>query len=161
MEKEEKIIHEFDESSNKKSPDSDKITSINMSSSKPPFTLFIILLVLGVGTGFLVSKVVGSPSSMMVSPNGKVTSVQKGQIYGSDDKKTFNNDATGTLKEGGIEGEGAYHLVRPGGESQNVYLTSSVIDLSQFVGKKVKVWGETNSSQKAGWLMDVGRLQLL
>ena len=65
------------------------------------------------------------------------------------------------LKKGGIEGEGAYHLERSGGPSQNVYLTSSVLDLSQLVGRKIKVWGETNSAQKAGWLMDVGRAQII
>jgi hypothetical protein len=25
----------------------------------------------------------------------------------------------------------------------------------------VKVWGETNKAQKAGWLMDVGRVQVV
>ena len=36
-------------------------------------------------------------------------------------------------------------------------LTSVNIDLD----KKVKVWGETNTAQEAGWLMDVGKLELL
>ena len=48
-----------------------------------------------------------------------------------------------------------------GDASQNVYLTSSVIDLSKYTGKKVQVWGETFQGQKAGWLMDVGRIKLL
>ncbi len=52
-------------------------------------------------------------------------------------------------------------MVRPGGDSQNVYLTSSIIDLSRFVKKKVKVWGETHAAQHVGWLMDVGRLEVL
>jgi hypothetical protein len=30
-----------------------------------------------------------------------------------------------------------------------------------YIGKKVKVWGQTFSSEQAGWLMDVGRLELL
>jgi hypothetical protein len=29
------------------------------------------------------------------------------------------------------------------------------------VGKKVQVWGETFKGQKAGWLMDVGRIKAL
>ena len=62
---------------------------------------------------------------------------------------------------GGVDGEGSHHLVRPGGESQNVYLTSSIIDLDQFVGRSVKIWGATFEAQQAGWLMDVGRLQVL
>ncbi len=128
---------------------------------KPPIALFIILAVLGVGTGFLLSQTKGSSLiKLPASPLSK-TGGSKGQIVGSADEKTFKDSVEGKLVEGGIEGEGAFHLERPGGESQNVYLTSSVVDLSAFVGKKVKVWGETFSAEKAGWLMDVGRLQVL
>ena len=77
------------------------------------------------------------------------------------DEKTFKDTAEGTLQEGGISGEGTHHLVRPGGDSQNVYLTSTVIDLQSFVGKKVQVWGQTVSARKAGWLMDVGKVKVL
>ena len=80
---------------------------------------------------------------------------------GSNDTKTFKDIAEGDLKTGGIDGEGQFHLQRPGGESQNVYLTSSIVDLSAYVGKKVKIWGETHKAQHAGWLMDVGRLKVL
>ncbi len=158
---EEPIIHDFSGSSKTESMEAGKV-SVNMDSKKPPIILFVILLILGVGTGFLASKAFGSSQVTMIGANGKVTSTtaQKGQIYGSQDEKTFKDSAEGMLQKGGVDGEGAYHLVRPGGDSQNVYLTSSVIDLSQFVDKKVKVWGQTNSAQKAGWLMDVGRLQL-
>ena len=86
---------------------------------------------------------------------------ESGAIIGSTEEGDFTDQAEGILKEGGIEGEGAYHLERPGGVSQNVYLTSSVIDLSEYIDRKVKVWGETNAAKKAGWLMDVGRLQIL
>ena len=64
------------------------------------------------------------------------------------------------MKNGGTEGEGQYHLVRPGGDSQNVYLTSSSVDLSQFMNQKIKVWGQTQTAQHAGWLMDVGKVQV-
>jgi hypothetical protein len=33
--------------------------------------------------------------------------------------------------------------------------------LNEFVGKKVRVWGETHAGKKAGWLMDVGRVEAL
>jgi hypothetical protein len=33
--------------------------------------------------------------------------------------------------------------------------------MSLFVGHKITVWGETFSAQKAGWLMDVGRVQII
>ena len=148
------IVHDFSGSDT-------KITS-NSAFHKGPIILFLILAVLGIATGYLLSKtqgagLIGGPSS----PLSKIGGPQKGQTFGSEDSKTFKDSAEGTLREGGIDGEGAYHLERPGGESQNVYLTSSVLDLSQFMGKKVKVWGETHAAEKAGWLMDVGRLQIL
>ena len=129
---------------------------------KVPIILFLILAVLGIATGYLLSKtqgagLIGGPSS----PLSKIGGPDKGKIFGSSDEKTFKDNAEGVLREGGIDGEGAYHLERLGGESQNVYLTSSVLDLFQFIGKKVKVWGETHTAEKARWLIDLGRLQVL
>ena len=83
------------------------------------------------------------------------------ETAGIADKKTFTDKAEGILKEGGIEDEGSFHLERPGGVSQNVYLTSSTVDLSTYIGKKVRVWGKTFSGKKAGWLMDVGYVEVL
>lgn len=157
MEKDQ-LIHNFSASDTKMAPESIS----NKGISKGPIILFLVLAVLGVGTGYLLSQTQG-PSFSGV-PGGSVSKnggVQKGKTYGSSDQQTFKDSAEGTLREGGIDGEGAYHLERQGGESQNVYLTSSVLDLSQFIGKKVKVWGETHTAAKAGWLMDVGRLQVL
>lgn len=127
--------------------------------SKKLIIILLVLAVLGVGTGYLISKK-GS-----VDVGGGTINLTKGStggnIIGSDDTKTFKDVAEGVLKGGGIDGEGAYHLVRPGGDSQNVYLTSSIVDLSLVVGKKVKVWGQTQSAKHAGWLMDVGRVEIL
>ena len=92
---------------------------------------------------------------------GVLNSVAKGTTEGSTDTSTFKDTAEGTLKTGGIDGEGAFHLVRPGGDSQNVYLTSSIVDLSKYVNQKLKVWGQTQKAQHAGWLMDVGKIQVL
>lgn len=86
--------------------------------------------------------------------------VKVGDIFGSADEKAFNTTATGVLDKGGLNGEGTHKLVRPGGISQTVYLTSSVIDLDQLVGNQVTIWGETFKGQKAGWLMDVGRARV-
>lgn len=163
MEEQGKIIHSFDESSKKEKKANTNLRN-SMGKTKPPIVLFVVLLLLGIATGYVVAQVKGGSSTVKVAgPDGKVTTatVQKGAVFGSKDEKTFKDSAEGTMRKGGIDGEGAYHLERPGGESQNVYLTSSVIDLSTFVGKKVKVWGQTNASDKAGWLMDVGRLQVL
>lgn len=118
-----------------------------------------VVLVLGLLSGFLLSR--NKTSVTPGTKNGNVASVQKGTIVGSDDLKTFKDQTEGILKKGGTDGEGAFHLVRPGGESQNVYLTSSIVDLSTFLDRKVKVWGETQKAQVAGWLMDVGRVEVL
>lgn len=57
--------------------------------------------------------------------------------------------------------EGSHKLLRTGGNSQTVYLTSSVTDLDKFNGMEVKVWGETQAGNKVGWLMDVGRVEIV
>lgn len=126
-----------------------------------PKTLMIlaVVILLGVGTGYFLSK--SNVGSVSVGKNGNGSALGKGTVIGSNDLKTFKDSTEGLLKEGGIDGEGQFHLERPGGESQNVYLTSSSVDLSQFLGKKIKVWGQTQKAQKAGWLMDVGRVEVL
>lgn len=87
--------------------------------------------------------------------------VKVGDVVGIKDKETFRDNAEGVLVTGGVDGEGSHHLVRPGGKSQNVYLTSSIVDLDLFVDHQVKVWGETFAAQRAGWLMDVGRVEVI
>jgi hypothetical protein len=130
-----------------------------------PVLVAIVVVFLGVGTGWLLSghsvKEVGQKGSSSVNMASNVTQTQT--EAGIADESTFSSsDAPiGILREGGVNGEGNYHLERPGGESQNVYLTSTVLDLKSFVGKKVQVWGETLSGQKAGWLMDVGKIKVV
>lgn len=116
------------------------------------------VVILGVGSAWLISSKImgGTQGSNMTAPGAKVTSTGAGVL----DPKVKYDDAVGILKEGGIGNEGTYHLERDGGPSKNVYLTSSVIDLQSFVGKKVEVWGETLASKKAGWLMDVAKIQV-
>lgn len=87
--------------------------------------------------------------------------VKTEKVVGSTDTKTFRDSAEGVLEKGGIDGEGTHHLTREGGPSQTAYLTSTVIDLNPYVGKKVKVFGETFTAQKAGWLMDIGKIEIL
>ena len=76
------------------------------------------------------------------------------------DPSVTYDTATGTLQEGGLNGEGNFHLVRDGGASHYVYLISSVVDLTGFVNKTVQVWGQTEASKKVGWLMDVAKVQV-
>lgn len=120
------------------------------------FSYLGLAILLGIFFGFLLTKLpfkTKSKKSLEIVSNKKTVGII--------DKKTFKDQAEGTLKEGGIDGEGNFHLERPGGESQNVYLTSSTVDLSLYVGKKVRVYGQTFAGQKAGWLMDVGLVEVL
>lgn len=128
----------------------------------PKFFIFVaIAVILGTILGFGITKL----SAKNGKTDGSKTSAKAGkdvpQSMGIKDKKTFPDKTEGLLKEGGIEGEGNFHLERPGGESQNVYLTSTTVDLELFIGKKINVWGQTFKGQKAGWLMDVGYVELL
>ena len=125
-----------------------------------PILPWVLLILFGVATGYGLSRMnpaAGVPKKFKSVEEG----VTAGSTYGIDDEKAFSDSAEGQLTEGGIDGEGSHHLTRPGGESQNVYLTSSIIDLDQFVGRSIKVWGATFEAQQAGWLMDIGRLQVL
>lgn len=127
-----------------------------------PAVILLVLIVAGVASGWYLSgnKIGGiGLKSENAAPGADVSF--GGKEVGLDDTKTFRDSATGKLEEGGIDGEGTHHLTRDGGPSQNVYLTSSVVDLSEFVGSKVEVWGETFGAKKAGWLMDVGKIKIL
>jgi len=146
------VMHKFNSDNSKKSVVIKYIVSLS------------IVIILGIGSGYLLAGLSGGSStkdnSSTSMPKDK-DQIKKGQTYGSDDTDTFKDSAEGKLEPGGIEGEGQYHLVRPGGESQYVYLISSVVDLSLFKDRKIKVWGETQKAQKVGWLMDVGRVEVL
>lgn len=137
--------------------DTSPIHGLESNKNKFSTQSFLIILFLAVFAGVLIGYFLPS-----LSGNSQSTSqTDSSQKTAGVDKKTFKDKAEGTLKEGGIDGEGNFHLQRAGGESQNVYLTSSTVDLSQYVGKKVRVWGETFQSEKAGWLMDVGLVEVL
>ena len=124
--------------------------------------LFIVVILAGLGSGyFLVNTLAVKSASTQSVTSSNGTTIQKGAVYGSDDTKTFSDSAEGTVTAGGIDGEGQFHLVRPGGDSQNVYMTSSLVDLSLFINRKVRVWGQTQKAKTAGWLMDVGRVEVL
>lgn len=125
------------------------------------FILFIVVILAGIGSGYVLAKYNTSKlpgGSAATSSNG--SSVVVGATYGTNDTSTFKDTVEGVVQKGGINGEGQYHLVRPGGDSQNVYMTSSTVDLSQFIDHKVKVWGATQKAQYAGWLMDVGKVEV-
>lgn len=127
------------------------------SNKKLAISAFVIIIA-GMLTGYALSVKLNTKNASGI--NGK-NNASSGQTVGVKDQKAYKDSAEGELQEGGINGEGTHKLVRPGGPSQTVYLTSSNLDLNQFTGKKVRVWGETFSAQKAGWLMDVGKVEIL
>lgn len=122
-----------------------------------PFVVIIgvVSVLLGIFGAYTMTK-----GSVMTSNVDKGTAIQTDKASGVMDKKTFKDSAEGVMREGGVDGEGNFHLERPGGASQNAYLTSSTVDLSKYIGKKVTVWGQTFQGQKAGWLMDVGLVEI-
>jgi len=144
---EEQLVRKFDSSKN--------------SSPKPKIIILVLVVgVLGVLSGVLIAK--GTALQSITSfEKIEAEDINKGAKLGSGDISIFKDTAEGVLKEGGIDSEGQYHLERPGGKTQFVYLTSSIVDLSLLVDRKIKVWGETFASEKAGWLMDVGRVEVL
>lgn len=134
-------------------------------SAAPLIATVFIAVLLGVVTGF----VLNTKLSLKTLPGGGATpvsqvasgTVKTGDVFGAQDASAFKDSAQGFLTAGGIDGEGSHRLLRSGGDSQTVYLTSSVTDLSKFEGMDVKIWGETFRGQKAGWLMDVGRVEIV
>ncbi len=139
----------------------EKITKPLLSTENPLRTLLIVViaaLVLGTLSGYVLStKNGGSQVSSLVAGRQPKTAQQ--------DTRTFRDFAEGTVKikpqpKGSEEyTEGTHLLVRQG--AVPVALTSSVVDLSKYEGKKVKVLGETQKALKEGWLMDVGRVEEL
>lgn len=135
--------------------------------TKPPIIVLIlsVAVISGIATGFGIHKLNAKGSSSAEIANIKEGSptdaIKVDDVYGSKNEEIFKDSAEGVVEAGGLDGEGTHKLLREGGISQTVYLTSSVVDLDKFVGARVKVWGETNTAQKAGWLMDVGRVKVL
>ncbi len=127
-----------------------------------PFTIIIVVLALvfGTATGYGIAKAQAPKGGSMAKNDNKVETVNTEKAAGVIDKSTYKDQVEGVLRDGGIDGEGSHHLDRAGGKSQTVYLTSSTVDLSEYIGKKVKIWGETHTSEKAGWLMDVGYVEV-
>lgn len=120
--------------------------------------VYAAVILLGITTGYVLSKntsVTGSKTTSNAILPASSNSV------GSTDSTTFKDSATGVIEKGGSNGEGTHKLIRDGGPSQTAYLISSIVDLDEYVGKKVTVWGQTMTAKKVSWLMDVGKLDIL
>jgi len=131
-----------------------------------PLIISLVMVIAGTASGYLLSQTFAT-NQTTVTPDAQSAQevleqgVKVGDVVGHPDKETFSDEAEGVLVKGGIAGEGSHHLMREGGPTQSVYLTSSVLDLDQLVNHRIKVWGETFAAQSAGWLMDVGRVEIL
>lgn len=113
-------------------------------------------IIFGAGSGYYLAS--GNKTSSETAPVADKNSKSAQQ-----DARTFRDFAEGTLqkrpapKNADEYVEGTHILTRDG--AMPVALTSSVVDLSQYEGKKVKVFGETQKALKEGWLMDVGKVE--
>lgn len=124
------------------------------------FVLFV-LFIFGIGTGWLLSTFSNNKDGklkLISSKGNQASNFKTGQTFG-EIKDNFDK-AIGIVKKNEVSGEGTHRLLREGGESQTVYLTSSLLDLDMFIDKKVQIWGETQKA-KVGWLIDVMALKVL
>jgi len=123
---------------------------------RPLFLGAALIILAGIVSGYFISqKGISFPGSKILKRDTPK------KIVGSEDTSIFKDQAVGVIEEGGLDEEGTHKLLREGGPSQTAYLTSSTVDLDEFIGNKVRIWGETFAGQKASWLMDVGRVEVL
>ena len=122
--------------------------------------ILVLSVVLGSVTGVTLAKKGSSTlAGIPVAPNAAPKAAHQ-------DERTFKDFAEGTIKARPAPKnpseyvEGSHLLVRDN-NAYPVALTSSVVDLSEYEGKKVKVYGETQKALKEGWLMDVGRVEVI
>ena len=134
----------------------EKITRPILTENPTKLLLGVVIaaVVLGGITGYILStKDTSAPASLPIG-NAKTA----GQ-----DTRTFKDFAEGIVKirsqpdDAAEYVEGTHLLERQG--AVPVALTSSVVDLSKYEGKKVKVLGETQKALSEGWLMDVGKVE--
>lgn len=125
-----------------------------------PIIIIVIVVASGIFTGLVLSS---------RSKSGQITkaAIEEEELTGEQKQsfnQTFRDEAEGTIESNDKldkYAQGTHKLIRPGGESQTAYLTSTVLDLDEYVGKKVKVYGETFGSSQVGWLMDVGKVEVI
>ena len=128
-----------------------------------PAGIILAIILAGGATGWFFANRISEKVAQTSQLSGGAQIVESKKEVGIKDEKTFRDYAVGRIEvnDNGEVPEGSHKLIRPGGPSQTAYLTSSVVDLNQFLGKCVEVWGETFAAQKVGWLMDVGRVKIL
>ncbi|MBI3342362.1 hypothetical protein HY024_04545 [Candidatus Curtissbacteria bacterium] len=126
-----------------------------------PIIIIAAIVLAGITTGVVVSS--RNKNTKIASQKASISENQLSGEQKQSFNQTFRDSAQGTIQKNDKldkYAQGTHRLVRPGGEDQTAYLTSSVLDLDQYVGKKVKVFGETFGSSQVGWLMDVGKVEV-
>lgn len=127
-----------------------------------PKLLPIIIVVVIVAAGIFSGLVLSSRNKSAAQSASAIKEEELAPAQKESFAQTFRDEAEGTIEKNDEldkYAQGTHKLIRPGGEDQTAFLTSSVLDLDQYVGKKVKVFGETFGSQQVGWLMDVGKVE--
>ena len=139
----------------------DKITKNFISTDNPArllLTIVIVSVVLGLLTGYIISnkgRGGGLTSAGLGAPTAK---------NAQSDTHTFKDFAEGIIKAKPQSNQqddtsGGTHLLIRQDNAVPVTLTSSVVDLSKYEGKKVKVFGETQAVPNVEWFMDVGKVE--
>lgn len=122
-----------------------------------PFLIVLAIVAAGIFSGLVASSRGKSAASSSIKEEELTPEVKQSFA------QTFRDEAEGTIEKNAefdTYAQGTHKLLRPGGEDQTAFLTSSVLDLDEYVGKKVKVFGETFGSSQVGWLMDVGKVEV-
>lgn len=117
--------------------------------------VLVISIIAGIGTGYLMASSGGG---------GRIPLIEKTPEHAAEDTKTFRDFAEGKITKkpddkNSANSQGTHLLIRDG--ATPVLLTSSVLDLSEYENKKVKIYGETNNLAGTGWFMDVGRVEVI
>jgi hypothetical protein len=142
------------------SKDGNLVKPVNSSNKFVMIAGVILVILIGLGVGFLVSSKKSEVKKPEIAGSNIVVSANEAGVKDPSIIKDVTT-ATGVLQMGGIKGEGLYHIERSGGATQTVYLNSTTVDMSSFVGKKVQVWGQTLSAHYAQWLMDVMKIKIV
>jgi len=162
----EKVVHVTDNNALNQNPSGVQKQSVLRSFDGPPkkkrfdmkkySTPLLTLLVIAAGivSGYFLSG--ANASTSPGTESGSTGESENGNGSMNVNESQFGETEEGVLMEGGIEGEGTHYLDRGMGEQKYVYLTSTVLNLDKYIGKKVRIKGNTIAGQKAGYLMEVG-----
>ena len=125
-----------------------------------PAGIILLIIFAGALAGYFLARP-SNKAGLSALTGGQSGTSKAAKVAGVKDEKSFPDKTKGKLEvnDQTLVKEGSYKLIRPGGESQTVYLTSSLVDMAPYVDQCLEVWGQTFASQQAGWLMDVGYLE--